>query len=71
MIDGNLELLTTGQVARLTGLSQAWIRTLIRKGELRCIESPVGFLVPRTDAEVLAAERAKGLTYHARRSAVA
>jgi len=53
VIDG----LRTGQAARLLGLSEQSVRTLVRRRKLVAIKTPYGLLVDEADAHRLAAER--------------
>lgn len=51
------EYLTMGQAARLAGYSTERLRQLARQGRLEVITTPYGRLVPREEAERLAAAR--------------
>ncbi len=50
------DLLTSGQAAEVLGVSQQWVTTLIRRGELHGRRNPGGrwWLVPRHEVERLA-----------------
>jgi len=53
VIDG----LRTGEAARLLGLSEQTVRTLVRRRQLEAVQTPYGLLVDEADARRLAAER--------------
>ena len=49
--------LRTGQAARLLGLSEQTVRTLVRRRQLAAVQTPYGLLVDEADAHRLAAQR--------------
>lgn len=49
--------LRTGEAARMIGVSEQTIRSLVRRGLLRAMQTPHGVLIDDTDAHRLAAER--------------
>jgi len=49
--------LTTGQAARLLGLSEQSVRGLVRRRKLVAVRTALGLLVDEVDARRLAAER--------------
>jgi len=49
--------LTTGQAARLLGLSEQSVRGLVRAGKLAAVQTPLGALIDEADAHRLAAAR--------------
>lgn len=51
------EVLTTSEAARCLGLSAERVRQLVRAGQLRAVETPLGRLFPRDEVERLAALR--------------
>jgi excisionase family DNA binding protein len=57
-VEDKLEhLVTTSQAARLLEVSDQWIRTLMRSGQLAHVVTPLGRLIPRDAVERLARER--------------
>ena len=54
---GTVGGLRTGEAARLLGLSEQTVRTLVRRRQLVAVQTPYGLLVDEADAHRLAAER--------------
>ena len=51
------EAVSTGPAARRLGVSEAWLRKLIRAGRLPSIPTPLGRLIPKDALEAYARER--------------
>ena len=49
--------LRTGEAARVLGLSEQTVRTLVRRRQLVAVQTPYGLLVDEADAHRLAAQR--------------
>jgi len=49
--------LRTGEAARVLGLSEQTVRTLVRRRQLAAVRTPYGLLVDEADAHRLAGER--------------
>lgn len=56
-MQADVEGLTTGQAARLLGLSEQSVRDFVRRGLLRAVQTPLGAIVDEEDAHRLAAKR--------------
>lgn len=52
------ELLTTAQAARVLGVSDVYVRSLLRSKRLPSISTPLGRLIRPSDVECLAQTRA-------------
>ncbi len=51
-------MLRTGEAARRLGISQEALRSWVRRGKIRCVETPFGRLFERGEVNRLAVERA-------------
>jgi excisionase family DNA binding protein len=49
--------LSTGEAARVLGVSQTWVNVLCKAGRLRYVETPLGKLVDRGSLEAVARKR--------------
>ena len=56
-MQATIEGLRTGEAARLLGVSEQSVRTLVRRRKLLATVTPLGLLVDEADAHRLAAER--------------
>jgi excisionase family DNA binding protein len=58
MTEGGLEhTVTSGEAARLLGVSQTWVGMRVKRGQLRATATPLGRLIDRAGVERLAAKR--------------
>ena len=53
------DLIGTSRASQIAGVSQQWLRHLIKAGQIDALPTELGFLVKRADAERLARERAE------------
>ncbi len=53
----NVAWLSPAQAARLLGITPQWVRKLAQAGQLRAIETPLGWLIDQEDAIRMAVER--------------